>query len=277
MHEQLQRSKQLEQAPDRFHPQYGSVRVGPVKVVACLPDELVHLIITMARHGSSPKLVETPNIAHFLQLSRFRVMRSAYAHSWICPADGWPVVLAARFFGTSTQRAHIRRASGADLIVELPKHAVRIALVGGGGDAAARAAVQMTRLSSESAVVSVEPLPRTEFEDPARRRACAVRVAQADPDLVFVGLGVPRQEAFALELLQQMKRGVILDVGAAIEFVAGDRTRAPERWQRAGLEWFYRLIHEPKRLGMRYLQAAPYFCWICLQEIFVRMIVREQR
>lgn len=74
-----------------------------------------------------------------------------------------------------------------------------------------------------------------------------------DPDIILVGMGMPRQEAWILDNHRRLERGVLLSVGAAIDYEAGVQKPAPRWLGRCGLEWAYRLIREPRRLARRYL------------------------
>lgn len=83
--------------------------------------------------------------------------------------------------------------------------------------------------------------------------------------IVFVGLGCPRQEVFAFENVEKLSCPV-LAVGAAFDFHAGTLSQAPRWMQDRGLEWFYRLTREPRRLWHRYVVLNPIYCWnIALQ------------
>ena len=85
------------------------------------------------------------------------------------------------------------------------------------------------------------------------------RIAAAGADIVFVGLGCPRQETFVYEHVTAVSRPM-LAVGAAFDFHAGLLRQAPKWMQDAGLEWAFRLWVEPRRLWKRYLQLNPLFC-----------------
>jgi N-acetylglucosaminyldiphosphoundecaprenol N-acetyl-beta-D-mannosaminyltransferase len=90
------------------------------------------------------------------------------------------------------------------------------------------------------------------------------------PDFIWVGLGAPRQEAYVTEMALRSSRGVWLGVGAAFDFHAGIKRRAPQFLQKAGLEWAFRLITEPRRLGPRYLATNPVFIKLACQELIGR-------
>ena len=86
---------------------------------------------------------------------------------------------------------------------------------------------------------------------------CA-ELRRARPDLVFIGLGCPKQERFMAEHKGRIP-GVQLGVGAAFDFLAGAVPQAPRWIQNCGLEWAYRLIQEPRRLAGRYLKTNPIY------------------
>lgn len=99
----------------------------------------------------------------------------------------------------------------------------------------------------------------------AERDADAAAIRASGADLVFAGLGCPRQEVWAYEMRGRVGRP-ILAVGAAFSFLAGKLAMAPAWMQGAGLEWLYRLGKEPTRLWQRYLILNPRYCWALAQQ-----------
>ncbi len=85
------------------------------------------------------------------------------------------------------------------------------------------------------------------------------RLLDLKPDFIWIGLSTPKQEQFAAQMLQELGCGLFLAVGAAFDFHAGLVSQAPGWMQRSGLEWFYRLCTEPRRLWKRYLVNNPLF------------------
>lgn len=79
------------------------------------------------------------------------------------------------------------------------------------------------------------------------------------PDIVWVGLSTPKQERWMKEHVKRINASVLIGVGAAFDFHAGVKPQAPRWMQRAGLEWFFRMITEPRRLGRRYMVNNPLF------------------
>lgn len=93
----------------------------------------------------------------------------------------------------------------------------------------------------------------------------------ASPDIVWVGLGTPKQERWMAAHLGRIDAPVLIGVGAAFDFISGAKRQAPRWMQRSGLEWLFRLGSEPRRLARRYLINNPAFLWqLLLQSIGVR-------
>lgn len=99
------------------------------------------------------------------------------------------------------------------------------------------------------------PLEPDEDEEIARH------INQTRPDIVWVGLGTPKQERWMSAHLGGLDAPVLVGVGAAFDFHAGVKAHAPRWMQRAGLEWLSRLLAEPRRFGPRYLLNNPWFIW----------------
>ena len=97
--------------------------------------------------------------------------------------------------------------------------------------------------------------------------ALAAQVAAVRPDFFWVGLSTPKQERFMARYIDRLETTVMLGVGAAFDFHAGRVAQAPRWIQRSGLEWFYRLCCEPRRLWRRYLKNNPYFLWLAFCQV----------
>jgi len=103
--------------------------------------------------------------------------------------------------------------------------------------------------------------PLTADED-----TCVVdAINKADVDVLFVGVGCPKQERWMAEHKQSLSC-VMLGVGAVFDFIAGEKPHAPRWVQRLGFEWLFRLCCEPRRLWRRYLRTNPRFIWYFIQQ-----------
>ncbi len=98
--------------------------------------------------------------------------------------------------------------------------------------------------------------PLTEEED----RNIIERINETEPDFIWIGLGAPKQEKW-MAAHQGKVNGLMVGVGAAFDYYAGNIKRAPEWMQNANLEWFYRLLQDPKRLFKRYFVTNTKFIW----------------
>ena len=109
-------------------------------------------------------------------------------------------------------------------------------------------------------VVGTYPLPIWPLPE-AEKVKIAEEIEAAAPDIVWVGLGSPRQEQWMYDFRRRLSTPVLIGVGAAFDFHAGKLKQAPVWMQENGLEWLYRFVHEPKRLWRRYLVNGPIFVW----------------
>jgi N-acetylglucosaminyldiphosphoundecaprenol N-acetyl-beta-D-mannosaminyltransferase len=109
------------------------------------------------------------------------------------------------------------------------------------------------------------PLTREEDE------GIAALIEAAAPDVLWVGLSTPKQEYWMYEHRDRLKVPVILGVGAAFDFTTGRVKQAPSWMQEHGLEWLFRLVHEPRRLWRRYLIYGSRFAWnVSLELLSIR-------
>jgi N-acetylglucosaminyldiphosphoundecaprenol N-acetyl-beta-D-mannosaminyltransferase len=97
-------------------------------------------------------------------------------------------------------------------------------------------------------------------------------INRSRPDVVWVGIGVPKQEKWMAEMRAELESPVLVGVGAAFDFHAGLVPQAPNWMQESGLEWAYRLAQEPRRLGRRYVRYNPRFV-----VAFARQLARHRR
>ena len=139
---------------------------------------------------------------------------------------------------------------------------VSIFLLGAGPGVARRAAEQIEARWPKCRVVGVDSPPHGFESDAAHNERILTAIVTARPDLLVVGLGAPKQELWVRTHWHQLATPVALCVGAAIDFLAGEKRRAP-RWMRhSGLEWLHRAASEPRRLAKRYIADAWAFAWL---------------
>ena len=173
--------------------------------------------------------------------------------------DGMSVVWALRLQGVRSER--LAGADAMGLVAGWGTEAARSHyLYGGTVEAVARLEDRLRSRHPEIKIVGVESPPFAPLSGVDLQEA-AERIRAAGTDLLWIGLGTPKQDLVATRLRDLEAAPVILCVGAAFDFVSGAKPRAPAWVQRAGLEWAFRLASEPERLWRRYLLGNPAFLW----------------
>lgn len=174
--------------------------------------------------------------------------------------DGMPLVWLSRLSG----RSHVDRVYGPDLMLAVCERSVdrgyRHYFYGGGEGVPELLAERLSqRFPGLQVAGTYSPpfRPLTAEED----EALVQRINTAGADIVWVGLSTPKQERWMYEHLGKLNAPVLVGVGAAFDFHAGLKKQAPRWMQRSGLEWSFRLLTEPRRLGRRYLVNNPAFVW----------------
>jgi N-acetylglucosaminyldiphosphoundecaprenol N-acetyl-beta-D-mannosaminyltransferase len=219
------------------------------------------------------RYVVTPNVHHTVQLQRNEAFRRSYADADLVVADGMPIVAAARLLG----RPLPERVAGSDLVPALfdtyrlrangGTDGLRVYLLGAAPSVAERAA---NRIETDWPGVRVAGRysPPFGFESKdAENDEILARIADAKPDVVIVGLGAPKQELWVHAHRERIAASVALCVGATIDFLAGEKPRAPLWMRKCGLEWLHRLASEPRRLVSRYARDAFVFPQLLFREV----------
>jgi N-acetylglucosaminyldiphosphoundecaprenol N-acetyl-beta-D-mannosaminyltransferase len=204
-----------------------------------------HSIAFTGMHGVSEALCDPP-------------FRQVLNSTDLVVADGMSLVWLGRWHG----RAMRRRVYGPELMetfcrVTGPRY--RHYLYGGGPGVADRLAEVLKQRYGAITVGTYCPpfRPLTEDEKGEVHR----RIQAAAPDIVWIGLSTPKQERWMHEHRSRLDVPVAAGVGAAFDFIAGTAKQAPGWMQEAGMEWFFRLTHEPRRLWRRYLVQGSKFAW----------------
>jgi N-acetylglucosaminyldiphosphoundecaprenol N-acetyl-beta-D-mannosaminyltransferase len=141
-----------------------------------------------------------------------------------------------------------------ELLVELAADRIPVALVGGAPGVAARAGEAWSKRTGVGVVASWDG-----YQHDAVYSAMSERLRDVGPCVVLVALGSPRQERFVLRYLEGLPNVVAITVGGLFDFASGEKPRAPLAVRELGMEWAWRLAHEPRRLGRRYLLGNPEF------------------
>jgi N-acetylglucosaminyldiphosphoundecaprenol N-acetyl-beta-D-mannosaminyltransferase len=193
-------------------------------------------------------------------------IRSALNRSGLTTEDGMPLVWWCKRSGYS----NAGRVSGSDLLMTMCERAPQTGhrhYFYGGSPRVVEALVSRLVQRFPGLIVagyrSPPFRPLTQEEDAADVRA----INETRPDYVWVGLGMPKQDKWIVQHVGKVQAAALLGVGAAFDFVAGTKPRAPLWMQRSGLEWLFRLITEPRRLAYRYLVYNSIFVVRALQQL----------
>jgi N-acetylglucosaminyldiphosphoundecaprenol N-acetyl-beta-D-mannosaminyltransferase len=234
-------------------------------------SDVVDLVVTELHHGRGGRII-TPNVDILRIAHHDGEARQHIGQSTVVVADGTPVIWASRLAG----RPLPARVPGSDLIWSLSDAlsgaGYSVYLLGGTPGTADIAAARLRQRFPQLAVAGQLSPPFGFDQDPHRYAEVLDEVVAARPDLVFVGLGFPKQERVIGRLRERLAATWFMGCGAAINFVAGTHRRAPVWMQRSGLEWLHRLGSEPHRLMRRYLvHDLPFATRLMTQSALTRL------
>jgi len=192
-------------------------------------------------------------------------IRGALNRAGLATQDGMPLVWWSRRVG----QAGARRVCGSDLLDAMcalgVKRGHRHFFYGASPEVLERLVARLVSRFPGLIVAGYRSPPfrsLTEEEDTADVAA----INEARPDYVWVGLGMPKQENWMASHVGRISATALIGVGAAFDFHAGTKPRAPTWMQRSGLEWLFRLVSEPRRLAHRYLVDNSVFLALALQQ-----------
>lgn len=239
------------------------VEMDPVR----MPEAIARILQWAGDGDRRCRFVVTPNADHAVLLQEHEGLKRAYADAGLVLVDGMPVLLAAKLL----RRGIPERVAGSDLVPalfeaasrrladqspELGTEPLRVYLLGAAAGVAERAAQRIEARWPGVRIVGCAS-PAIGFERQTEENDEILnRIAAAAPDVVIVGLGAPKQELWVHSHRNRIAAPVALCVGATIDFLAGERSRAPTWMRRVGLEWMHRMASEPRRLAKRYLRDA---------------------
>jgi N-acetylglucosaminyldiphosphoundecaprenol N-acetyl-beta-D-mannosaminyltransferase len=239
------------------------VEIDPLR----MDQAVAQIMAWVADPAERCRFVVTPNVDHVVMLQHHDGLKAAYTDAGMVLADGAPVLWSSRLLRCSLPE----RVAGSDLVPALFEaahnhHSLRTYLLGAAPGIADRAAANIRSRWPAVEVVGTYSPPIGFEKDESENAAILNRIASAQPDVLIVGLGAPKQELWVHKQREAIYAKVALCVGATIDFLAGERSRAPIWMREAGLEWLYRVASEPRRLAARYAKDA----WI-----FPRLLARE--
>ncbi|WP_119031473.1 WecB/TagA/CpsF family glycosyltransferase [Gordonia rubripertincta] len=244
----------------------GTLAINGMPVFSGDMDELVDQLAVLLNESHQRPMVVTPNVDQVVTLSKNPQLRGLLDSASLRIVDGKPIVWLAKHLGI----ANVHRLTGADLLTKCAAESAArgwtVAIVGGPAGVAATAASNLASSYPGAQVYGLD-LPNARVGEPAPPEVLQ-RLTEIAPDLVFVCLGFPKQEAWVAANRDHLPGAVYIGAGAAVEFAAGTKARAPQWMQDVGLEWLHRLGQEPSRLARRYLVDDTHFVRIAIASIW---------
>jgi exopolysaccharide biosynthesis WecB/TagA/CpsF family protein len=251
-------------------------RIGDITIDLLAADAVLAAIADALAGRVPPTVLASVNldhVHHFAGTGTVLPTGVADGARWLTLLDGRPVANAVRRRAAATRPAGTLAAGtrpagtrpaavpGSELldpVLDLAAaRGARVALVGGGD--ATRAYWRDVLPAGRPGLVmaGVWPVRWADLDRPGGGAALAAEVARAEPDVLVVSLGKPRQELWVRDHLASTGAKLALPFGSAVDYVAGTARRPPAWARRAGVEWLVRLAREPHRLGRRYLLQGP--------------------
>lgn len=211
-----------------------------------------------------------------LTARRDEKLKDVYGNAALSLPDGMPIVWLSRLLGKS----RIERVRGTDFMRAVTEISSQLGFRnfycgGAPGTAVALSAKLISRYPGlEVAGVMCPPFRELTAQE---NLEIVERINSARPDVVWVGLGAPKQERWMASNFGRIEAPVMIGVGAAFDFLAGTKPEAPKWMQRLGLEWLFRLASEPRRLWRRYAVVVPTFLCLGAKQVLFHLLMRSQK
>ncbi|RMF26233.1 MAG: glycosyltransferase [Chloroflexi bacterium] len=217
-----------------------------------------------------PHYVCVTPVHSVMECQRDPELRRIYNASGMTTPDGMPLVWLSRLYGYH----HVDRVYGPDLMLALCERSIkrgyRHFFYGGAEGVPERLAARLQSRFPGLIVAGTYSPPFRPLR-PDEDEQIVQLINETSPDIVWVGLGSPKQERWMAEHIDRLTAPVLIGVGAAFDFHTGRKPQAPRWMQRSGLEWLFRLLTEPRRLWRRYLINNPLFiALVVLQALGLR-------
>ena len=184
----------------------------------------------------------------------------AFQSSSLAVTDGMPLVWFAK-----KQMPRAERIVGVDLMYALCKTGGRIFLLGG-AEGVAEALGKKLCAQYPAVTLAGTACPPFRLRTEQEEAEIISQINQAQPDILFVAFGAPKQELWIHQHKAALNVPVLIGVGAAFDYALGRLSRAPRWMQVCGMEWCYRFLQEPRRLFKRYAVSNAMFIWLVLKQ-----------
>lgn len=225
--------------------------------------------------NSAPKFIVTPNVDHIIQIQRDPEFKNIYSKADLVLCDSQIVMWTCKLLGQPLEA----KIPGSILLPvicrEAPKYGWKLFFLGAGPGVAKAAARKLEQQFPGLQVTGFYSPPYGFIEDHLENRKIIRILKKAEPDILFVGLGAPKQERWIYEHKDEYHVPISIGVGAAFDFISGNVQKAPRWMTNYGLEWFWRFLQEPRRLWKRYFIRDLAFIPLLAKE-FIKRFVEER-
>jgi exopolysaccharide biosynthesis WecB/TagA/CpsF family protein len=240
------------------------VRIGGLSVAALTRADTAELTVglAMARRGrGGPCLFfTTVNGQVISECASDPNVRDLYMQADLISADGMSAVWASRYLCPRPLPERVATTDAFhDAALLAQERGASFYFFGATEDMNAKAVARAKELYPNLRIAG----RRDGYLKPNEEDAVVDEINAAAPDILWIGMGVPRQQRFVVKHRNRLDRvGLVKTCGGLFDFLSGKNTRAPEWMQRNGLEWAYRMALEPQRLFWRYLVSNPHSMWV---------------
>jgi len=254
---------------------YKEVIVGGIKIACLTRHDLAELMVEeclAAREtpAQAPRLVDAANGNAIARAAVDAEFRAHFQAADIIHADGLPVVMASRLL---TRAPIPERSATTDYFLDAAAAAeasgLSFFLLGGSESVNARCA-EILRLRYPGLRIAGR---RDGYFAREEEAAVCEEINASGADVVWVGLGVPLEQSFCARNKARLRAGWLVTCGGCFNYVTGDYPRAPLWMQQTGLEWLFRLLHEPRRLFWRYAVTNPQAIFLMLTRTVSQPVV----
>ena len=236
---------------------------NPVHAVS-RPDA-IRLVLERVRESSPGAFVCLTNAHTAVESRRSGPLRDAAERAFLSVPDGMPLVWVLRRRGHRTTQ----KVTGIEFMPAVAAAGIgsglRHYLYGGAPGVAEAAALSLRTMVPGAQVVGASTPPVSERADWSLDDLRA-SIAETQPDILWVGLGAPKQEIWMARVAGSLDVPVMVGVGAAFDFLAGTKRAAPRFLSDIGLEWLFRLLSEPRRLARRYVAGNSLFVYFLARD-----------
>jgi len=236
-------------------------------------EEVKQFVEDFIKSGEKGYVV-TPNAYHVILLRKDEEFRNAYENAKIILADGVAIIWSSKLLGTALKA----KLSGSDLFIEICKISAylnkNIFILGGINNSEKIAEQKLKSLFPNIDIVSYSPPFGFENNEKENEKIIDM-INNYNIGVLFMCIGPPKSEKWIYKNIGKLKVSLVCCFGSALDYFAGIKKRAPRWMQNIGLEWFWRLIQEPKRLWKRYLIGNTIFIFLVIEEL-IKKIFKEK-